>query len=172
VWSSAVSQLLELSRDTGARLHLLHTHAGASLRLLRRAKEDGHHVTVGIDPKYFHLTARDLAEQRGVPLLPGSGLLADAAQARAEALRIGLVERVVPHDRLMESARTMAASIASKGPLAVTYAKALLNLAENVPLDQGCAAEAEAFGACFSTHDQKEGMAAFVEKRKPDFKGA
>jgi len=69
VWSSAVSQLLELSRDTGARLHLLHTHAGASLRLLRRAKEDGHHVTVGIDPKYFHLTARDLAEggARGMP---------------------------------------------------------------------------------------------------------
>jgi dihydroorotase (multifunctional complex type) len=69
VWSSAVSQLLELSRETGARLHLLHTHAGASLRLLRRAKSDGHHVTVGIDPKYFHLTARDLAEHgaRGMP---------------------------------------------------------------------------------------------------------
>lgn len=69
VWSSAVSQLLEISRETGCRLHLLHTHAGASLRLLRRAKADGHQVTVGIDPKYFHLTARDLAEggARGMP---------------------------------------------------------------------------------------------------------
>jgi enoyl-CoA hydratase len=89
-----------------------------------------------------------------------------------EALRIGLVEKVVPHDKLMDTARAMASNIASKGPLAVSSAKALLNLAENVPLEQGCAAEAEAFGVCFSTHDQKEGMSAFVEKRKPAFKGA
>jgi enoyl-CoA hydratase len=89
-----------------------------------------------------------------------------------EALRIGLVERVVPHEKLMEVSRSMAASIASKGPLAVSSAKGLINLACDVPLEPGCAAEAESFGACFSTQDQKEGMAAFVEKRKPAFKGA
>jgi dihydroorotase (multifunctional complex type) len=85
VWSAAVSQLLELSRETGARLHLLHTHAGASLRLLRRAKEDGHHVTVGIDPKYFHLTARDLAES-GARGMPG-GFIVENEERLAEIWR-------------------------------------------------------------------------------------
>jgi len=82
VWSSAVSQLLELSRETGVRLHLLHTHAGASLRLLRQAKAAGHQVTVGIDPKYFHLTARDL-EQGGARGMPG-GFIVEDEQRMAE----------------------------------------------------------------------------------------
>ena len=85
VWSAAVGQLLELASETGVRLHLLHTHAGASLRLLRRAKEAGHHVTVGIDPKYFHLTARDLAEggARGMP----GGFIVENEERLAEIWR-------------------------------------------------------------------------------------
>jgi enoyl-CoA hydratase len=134
-----------------------------------KAKLGQPEVNLGVTPGFAgtQRLPRIVNRGRGKELVM-SGATIDAA----EALRIGLVEKVVQHDKLMETARTMAANIASKGPLAVSSAKALLNLAENVPLAQGCAAEAEAFGSCFSTQDQKEGMNAFIEKRKPDFKGA
>jgi enoyl-CoA hydratase len=134
-----------------------------------KAKMGQPEVNLGITPGFAgtQRLPRLVNRGRGKELVM-SGATIDAA----EALRIGLVEKVVPHDKLMETARAMAANIASKGPLAVSSAKALINLAEDVPLVQGCAAEAEAFGSCFSTQDQKEGMAAFVEKRKPAFKGA
>ena len=69
VWSASVAILLELQRETGVRLHLLHTHSGASLRLIRQAKADGHGVSAAIDPKYFHLRGEDLLEHgaRGLP---------------------------------------------------------------------------------------------------------
>jgi len=76
VWSSSVAVLLELQRETGARLHLLHTHAAASLRLIRRAKADGLGVTAAIDPKYFHLRGEDLA-QHGARGLPGGFIVED-----------------------------------------------------------------------------------------------
>lgn len=76
VWSSSVAILLELQRETGARLHLLHTHASASLRLIRRAKAEGMSVTAAIDPKYFHLRGEDLA-QHGARGLPGGFIVED-----------------------------------------------------------------------------------------------
>jgi dihydroorotase len=76
VWSTAVAQLLEIARETGARLHLLHTHAAASLRLLREAKQRGVRVTVAIDPKYFHLTARDV-DEHGARGMPGGFIVED-----------------------------------------------------------------------------------------------
>lgn len=63
VWSSAVGLLLELQRESGVRLHLLHTHSQWSLRLIRDAKRDGVRVTVAVDPKYFHLTDAELVRQ-------------------------------------------------------------------------------------------------------------
>ncbi len=65
VWSSAVAILLELQRATGVRMNLLHTHSGTSLKMIREAKARGQRVTAAIDPKYYHLTAKDLAEQGG-----------------------------------------------------------------------------------------------------------
>lgn len=63
VWRSAVATLLEFQRETGVRLHLLHTHASGSLRLIREAKKLGARVTAAVDPKYFHLTWEDMEEQ-------------------------------------------------------------------------------------------------------------
>lgn len=60
VWRSAVAVLLEIQRETGVRLQLIHTHAPGSLRLVRQAKADGLGITVAIDPKYYHLRSRDL----------------------------------------------------------------------------------------------------------------
>lgn len=85
VWSSAVAILLELQRLTGVRLHLVHTHSSWSLRLIRRAKADGQRVTCAIDPKYFHLTHRDLAEQ-GARAIPG-GYVTEDTERLAEIWR-------------------------------------------------------------------------------------
>jgi dihydroorotase len=70
IWSSGVAVLLELARVTGARLHLLHTHAAASLRLIKDAKARGQRVTATVDPKYYHLTPADV-EKQGPRAAPG-----------------------------------------------------------------------------------------------------
>jgi enoyl-CoA hydratase len=89
----------------------------------------------------------------------------------AEALRIGLVNKVVEPEKLMDEARALAKQIAANAPVAVSLAKRAINQGIEVDLKSGCAIEAELFGLCFSTEDQKEGMKAFIEKREAKFKG-
>lgn len=88
-----------------------------------------------------------------------------------EAYRIGLVNKIAAHQSLVETAREMVNRILMRGPVAVTLCKAAVNEGMDVDLESGCAYEAEVFGLCFATADQKEGMAAFLEKRKPVFIG-
>ncbi|MBP7691343.1 MAG: enoyl-CoA hydratase/isomerase family protein [Anaerolineales bacterium] len=88
-----------------------------------------------------------------------------------EAYRFGLVNRVVPAEAYLDEALTLAAQIAARAPLAVRLGKEAVNHAFETPLTEGLAAERRAFYFLFSTEDQKEGMAAFVEKRKPQWKG-
>lgn len=83
VWRSAVAQVLELQRETGVRLHLLHTHSHGSLRLIRRAKADGARgLTCGVDLKYFQLTDKDLKEQ-GPRAAPGGFITSDPERMEA-----------------------------------------------------------------------------------------
>lgn len=82
-----------------------------------------------------------------------------------EALRIGLVNRVVEPEKLMDEALSLAGELAEKSPLTLKLAKRLVNEWENATLEK------ETFSHCFSTRDQKEGMAAFLEKRKAKFEG-
>ena len=89
-----------------------------------------------------------------------------------EAEHIGLVNRVVPPQELMKTARTMAEKIASRAPLAVGRAKTAINKTLETHLDAGLAFEVESVCLLFSTEDKEEGMAAFVERRKPEFKGS
>lgn len=89
-----------------------------------------------------------------------------------EALRIGLVNKVVAPEALMDEALALAATIASKARLAVRYAKEAINRGIETDIETGIAVETSLFGLCFATADQKEGMAAFLQKRKPDFTGA
>ncbi len=88
-----------------------------------------------------------------------------------EALRIGLVNHVVPGDELMTYVKDMAKRIASKGQLAVRMCKKAINEGMQVDIDRAMTLEADIFGILFSTEEQKEGMTAFVEKRKPVFTG-
>ena len=88
-----------------------------------------------------------------------------------DAKAIGLVNKVVPQEELMPAVLKLAGKIANNAPVAVQLSKAAINRGINCDVVTGIAYEAEVFGLCFSTNDQKEGMAAFVEKRKPTFEG-
>lgn len=88
-----------------------------------------------------------------------------------EAYRLGLVNHVYPADRLMSEAMSLAKRIASRAPIAVQLTKSAVQKGRNIDIISGQAYEAEVFGQLFSTEDQKEGCSAFLEKRKPDFRG-
>jgi enoyl-CoA hydratase/carnithine racemase len=88
-----------------------------------------------------------------------------------EALRLGLVEQVVPHDQLMAAVDELAQVIISRAPLAVKYAKEAIVRGLELPLEQGLKVEAELYTLLRTTEDRMEGARAFKEKRPPRFKG-
>jgi enoyl-CoA hydratase len=88
-----------------------------------------------------------------------------------KALEIGLVQEVVSFDSLREAALTIAEKINSKGPLAVRAAKRASSRGLQQPLESGLDIENEIFAELCATEDKKEGIAAFLEKRKPQFRG-
>jgi enoyl-CoA hydratase len=89
----------------------------------------------------------------------------------AEALALGMINRVVPAERFLDEALALAAEIAGRAPLAVRLGKEMVNLAFETPLSQGIAAERRAFYFLFASADQKEGMQAFLAKRPAEWKG-
>lgn len=134
-----------------------------------KAKFGQPEVTLGITPGYSgtQRLPRLVGKAKAMELILTGGIItAEAAAA------IGLVNKVVPQDSLMEEALAMAGKIAGNAPLAVAYAKRAIREGLETP-DMDCAiqVEAELFGKCFATEDQKEGMRAFLEKRKPEFTG-
>jgi len=134
-----------------------------------RAKLGQPEVNIGIIPGFG-------GSQR-LPRLVGMGWAAeliytgDAIDA-ATAERIGLVNRVVPADRLLEEAKAMARKVLEKSPAAIALAKACLRASMEMPLSAGLDFETAAFGVVGSTRDKEEGMRAFLEKRKPTWTGA
>ena len=98
-------------------------------------------------------------------------ILTGEAISAAEAERAGLVARVVPDELVVEDALELAATIAKQSPLALRMAKEAVNAAHEMSLTDGLTHERRLFYLLFATDDQKEGMAAFLEKRSPDFTG-
>jgi len=88
-----------------------------------------------------------------------------------EAYEMGFINKIVPHADLMKEVLSLAEKIKANGPFAVRLAKECVNKSLYLGMDEGLMLEAKDFGLCFATKDQKEGMTAFVEKRKPTFKG-
>jgi enoyl-CoA hydratase len=125
-------------------------------------------VNLGIIPGYGgtqrlpRLVGRNIAKEI---VLTGEMISAQ------RAYEIGLVNRVVSQSGLMEAAREIARKILEKAPVALSAAKSVMNRGIDLDLESACALEANAFAVMFSTGDGAEGMAAFLEKRKPAFTG-
>jgi len=96
-----------------------------------------------------------------------SGEMVDAE----EALRLGIVNRVVAAEELLSIAHGFAATLAAKAPLAIRQAKTAIAAGGDLDLENGCRYESEAFAVCFATEDRGEGMRAFLAKRKAVFTG-
>ena len=125
-------------------------------------------INLGIIPGYGGTQRLARLVGKGVALellLSGRQLTAD------EALQIGLVNRVVPAATLLPNARSLAAELALKAPIAVQYIIESVNKGLEVSFDKAQFLEATLFGLSASTDDMREGTRAFLEKRKPDFKG-
>jgi enoyl-CoA hydratase len=100
-------------------------------------------------------------------LLNLSGEFVDAATA----YEWGLVERVVPHEELRETALGIARTIASRSPVSVAILRELARTTRDLPLEEGLRREADGFRRCLESEDGAEGVAAFIEKREPNFVG-
>jgi enoyl-CoA hydratase len=125
-------------------------------------------INLGIIPGYAgtQRLARIVGKGRALELL----LSGDQVTAQ-EAHRLGLVNRVVPAADLMAEAKKLAAALAARAPIAVRYILDAVNKGLEMPLAQAQIFEATLFGLVASTEDMREGTAAFLEKRKPSFKG-
>jgi enoyl-CoA hydratase len=125
-------------------------------------------IALGLIPGY--------AGTQRLPRLVGRGkamemILGGAPISADEALRIGLVNRVVPAAELMTEARTLAGQLAKNAPIAMRYIINAVTRGVEMPFAEACQYEATLFGLVASTEDMKEGTAAFLEKRKATFRG-
>ena len=125
-------------------------------------------ITLGILPGY--------AGTQRLSRLVGKGkamelILTGVPIGAEEAMRIGLVNRVVAAADLMTEARTLAQQLARNAPIAMAYIMSAINEGLEMPFAEACAFEATLFGLVASTDDMREGTSAFLEKRKAEFKG-
>lgn len=142
--------------------------AGDIIIASENAKFGQPEVNLGLIPGYGGTARTTRRVGKGyATFLCLSGDMIDAA----EAARVGLIERVVPAGELMMAAKRLATTIASKAPLAVAACKRVINNGAGLPIDDALELEALEFGLLVDTEDIKEGTGAFLEKRKPVWKG-
>jgi len=149
----------------------------------------GCEIALACDMRVMDATTIIGLPEVGLGLLPGAGgtqrlaklvgigkakeliLTGDPIDA-AEAKRIGLVERVAPKGEAVAEAKKLAKRILLRGPVAVANAKKAINDGSDMAFEDGLKRETELFSALFETQDMKEGVTAFIEKRKPSFSGS
>ena len=133
-----------------------------------KAKFGQPEVGLGITPGFSgtQRLPRKVGKAKAMELiLTGEMITADEAKA------IGLVNKVVEPEALMDEAVALEKKILKNGPLAVTYCKIAIQRGMEMDIDSAIALENQLFGMCFASEDQKEGMKAFIEKRPAEFKG-
>lgn len=133
-----------------------------------RARFGQPEITIGVIPGAGGTQRLTLAVGKAIAM---EMVLNNRTLSAQEALQFGLVNRVVPVDRYLQEALSLAEEIARRAPLAVRAGKEAVNRVFEGSLTDGLATEKELFYRLFSSEDQKEGMQAFVEKRQPEWKG-
>ncbi|KPK29618.1 MAG: enoyl-CoA hydratase [Nitrospira bacterium SG8_3] len=111
-----------------------------------------------------------------LPRLVGKGIAKELCMTGAiisaqEAKEIGLVNKVFSHEQLWEETMKTAGVLVAKGRVSLMFVKRCINKGLDIDLHDGCYMESDAFGLCMASPDGKEGFSAFLEKRKPNFKG-
>ena len=125
-------------------------------------------INLGIIPGWG--ATQRLVRIIGLPSAKRLVMLGDRVKAD-EALKMGLVDKVVQYDQLKDETRELSQRICDGPPIALKYAKQAINFGSQVPLEVGLMIEASLMGLLFSTEDVKLGLEAFMSRRKPKFKG-
>ena len=133
-----------------------------------KAKFGQPEITIGVIPGAGGTQRLTLAVGKAIAM---EMVLNNRTLSSTEAAQFGLVNRVVPVESFLDEAVTLAEQIAGQAPVAVQAGKEAVNAVFEGSLTDGLATEQDLFYRLFSTEDQKEGMRAFIEKRKPDWKG-
>lgn len=191
-----IAQMVHQNAKEGREMGALTHQAASKLETMRQvtiaavngyALGGGCELTLACDIRIAAENARFGLPEVSLGILPGGGgtqrlsriigigrakeLIFTCDQIDAqEAYRMGLANHVVPKEELMDACMTMAKKIASKAGYAISMAKSVINTSENTDLPSGCAREQDILGLLFATDDRREGMAAFLERRKPNFK--
>ena len=189
-----ISELVNATPAEGRQMGMLAKQAFLKLETMPQvtiaavngyALGGGCEISMACDIRIASDNARFGQPETGLGILPGFGgtqrlarligkgrakeLIFTCDQIDAqEAYRIGLANKVVPQDELIDTCKKMAAKIISKGSYAISLAKEAINTGMDTDLSSGLTLEADLFGLSFSTHDKTEGMTAFLEKRKAD----
>ena len=190
-----IAEMKDLSEEEGKEFGLLGNKIFRRLEKLDKpviaaisgfALGGGCELAMACDIRIASEKARFAQPEAGLGITPGFGgtqrlsrlvgegkakeLIYTCSMIKAdEALRIGLVNKVVELENLMDEAKKMANSIIANAPIAVKLCKDAINKGMQVDIDSAIEIEAIDFGKCFSTEDQKEGMNAFIEKRAKNF---
>ena len=176
ILGQATSSLIEnLPQPVIAAVNGFALGGGCELAMACDIRVAGENAKFGQPEVGLGVTAGFGGTQR-LPRLVGRGkakeiLFTGDVYSAQEALEMGLVERVVPAAELKDYVTNLAKKIMAKGPVAVRLSKSAVNKGLDMDLANALAYEAEVFALCFASGDQKEGMTAFVEKRKAKFTG-
>lgn len=170
---TAADGIEKLPMPVIAAIHGACLGGGLELALAADIRLGSEDAQVGLTEVSWAITPGAGGTQR-LPRLVGVGkaremIFTAARLTAAEAAPIGLLNWVVPREQLLEAARAMARRVAEMGPLAVRAAKRALNAGNQ--LEQGLLAEWEAYQSIIPTADRLEGLQAFAEKRKPEYRG-
>ncbi|MGL5381394.1 short-chain-enoyl-CoA hydratase [Clostridium sp.] len=190
-----IAEMKDLSEEQGREFGLLGNKVFRRLENLDKpviaaisgfALGGGCELAMSCDIRIASVKAKFAQPESGLGITPGFGgtqrlprlvgegkakeLIYTGAIIKAdEALRIGLVNKVVELENLMEEAKSMANMIIANAPIAVKLCKDAINRGMQVDIDKAIEIEAEDFGKCFLTEDQTEGMSAFIERRNKNF---
>ena len=180
-----INRFITIARWAGDRVYNLSKPVIAAIN--GYAFGGGHELALACDLRIASEKAQFGQQEINVGVVPGGGAIPRLTQlvgmARAKeivytgdvidahnALQMGLINKVVPPERLMEEARALARKLLTKSSVTLSYAKKAFNTGADIDLPAALDLDESYFARCFATEDQKEGMEAFTEKRKPEFK--